>query len=282
MRSLAAELLLLRKRSSTWVLLGFWSLVALLFTYVFPYYAYTSGINFHREGTGAVLLTILVPQNFINNVLSTFPFFGGTIVLILGVMLMGSEFTWGTLTPAFTQRDGRLRVFFSKMLSLAIALVPFVLSVFILGFIASSLIAWREGQPIDPPSLWQIVKAMGTSWFILAAWSLFGVLLSVLWRGTALAIGLGIIYGLVLENIISAFGREIDLMRQVSKVLLRTGGYSLLNAMGVSIPGEAGPGGFSGPFLSGTAAALILAGYIILFAGVSALLIRWRDVAGAG
>ena len=280
MNSLAAELLLLRKRTAAWILLGVWSVMALLFSYVFPYYAYSSGTSFGPPGAGQILLLVLLPQNFINNLLGGFPFFGGIFVLILGVLMMGSEFSWGTLTPVFTQRDSRLRVFFSKMLALGIALVPFVASVFVLGFGASVLIAWRESQPVDLPALWDLIKALGTSWFILAVWAFFGVLLSVLARGTALAIGLGIIYGLVLENIINAFGRQIDLLHQVSKALLRTSGYSLLSSLGVSIQGEQGPGSFSGPFLSGTASALVLAGYIVLFIGISSILIRWRDVAG--
>lgn len=279
MNSFSAELLLIRKRSSTWILLGFWSLLAILFTYVLPYYAYTSGTRFHNQ---KIVLAVLLPQNFINNILNSFPFFGGTIVLILGVLVMGSEFTWGTLTPVLTQRDSRLRVFFSKMGALAATLVPFVLSVFALSFIASLLIAWHEGLSLDMPSLWDFIRAIGISWFILAAWAVFGVLLSMLWRGTSLAIGLGIIYGLVLENIISAFGRDIDLLKQVSKALLRTNGYSLISSLGVTIQGQAGPGSFSGPFLSGDSSALIMACYIILFTGIAAALIRWRDVAGTG
>lgn len=281
MNSLAAQILLLRKRSAAWILLGFWSLLTILFTYILPYYAYTSGIGFGHGPVRNVVLAVLLPQNFVNAILASVPFFGGTIVLILGVLVMGSEYSWGTLTPVFIQRDGRLRVFFSKITALGLALVPFVVSVFVLGFIASSLIAWREGQPFDLPPVLDLFQALGVSWFILAVWSLFGVTISVLSRGTALAIGLGIIYGLVLENIINVFGRQIDLIGQVSKVLLRTNGYSLLQSLGVTIQGEAGPGGFSGPFLSGTASALILGAYIALFLGLTAILIRRRDIAAS-
>lgn len=279
MNSLVAELLLLRKRAAVWTLLGFWCGMAILFSYLLPYYAYTSDINFHGRSVGAVLLFLLLPQSLIMNIMSSFPFFGGTMVLILGVLSMGSEFTWGTLTPVFTQRAGRLKVFFSKMAALAIALVPFVLAVFLLGLIASSLIAWREGQPIDLPSAWMFLKALGAAWVILAVWATFGVLLSVLSRGTSLAIGLGIIYGLVLENIISAFGRQIELLETISTGLLRTNCYSLIASLGVSIQGEAGPGGFSGTLLSGSRSFITLFVYIILFVGISAVVVRRRDVA---
>lgn len=280
MDSLMAELLLLRKRAATWTLLGFWSAMAMLFSYLLPYYAFTSDLNFHGRGVGAVLLVALLPQNLIANITSSFPFFGGTMVLILGALMMGSEFSWGTLTPVFTQRASRLKVFLSKMIALGLALIPFVGSVFVLGLTASVLIAWREGQVINLPPLFDLVRALGATWFVLAAWAAFGVLLAALSRGTSLAIGLGIIYGLVLENIISAFGRQIDLLASVSNALLRTNCYSLISSLGAGIQSEAGPGGFSGTLVSGTQAFAVLGGYIILFITVSAILIRWRDVAG--
>src|SRR3990170_5857062 len=171
MNSLIAELILLRKRRAVWILLSVWSFMELMFSYLLPYYAYTSGLGFH--GVSQILLLALLPQSFVTNVLQGFPFFGGVFALILGALAMGSEYNWGTLTPVFTQRASRLWVFFSKMTALIIALVPFVLSVFLLGVIASMLIAWREGQSISLPSLWVIVRAMGTSWFILIVWSSF-------------------------------------------------------------------------------------------------------------
>lgn len=281
MDSIAAELLLLRKRTAAWILLGAWSVTAMLFSYLFPYLSYTSGVVFHQRDVGQILLDALLPQNLVANILGAFPFFGGTMVLILGALAIGSEFSWGTLTPVFTQGASRLRVFFSKMLALGIALVPFVLLVFMLGFVASLLIAVREGQPIDWPPLWEVVRAMGVSWFILATWASLGVVLAALSRGTALAIGLGIIYGLVLEGVITIFGKQVDFLGQVSTAFLRTNGYSLVSALGVTIQGEMGPGGFSGPFVSGTQASLVMAGYIVLFIGAAAALIRMRDVAGA-
>lgn len=277
--SLIAELLLLRKRAAVYILLGFWLLMTVGFTYVLPYYAYKGDIAFHQRG-GAILLANLLPDHLVSTLLGSFPFFGGVIVLILGVLSMGSEFAWGTLTPVFSQRASRFKIFFSKMAALAIALVPFVILVYILGFVASSLIAMAESQTIAMPPLMDLLKALVSSWFIMAAWASFGVMIAVISRGTSLAIGLGIIYALVIENVISAFGQQIALLGHVSTVLLRTNGYSLLSSMGALFTGE-GPGGFSGQMVSGTQAGLVLGGEIALFLAVAAALVRWRDVAGS-
>lgn len=278
MNSLLGQLLLLRKRKALWVLLGFWLGMTVLFSYVLPYYAYRSGTSFERR-VGQILLVQLLPQNLVATVMGSFPFFGGVIALILGVLSLGSEYSWGTLTYAFTQRAGRLKVFFAKMLAVAIALVFFVLLVYLLTFIASLVIAMLEGQTIDLPPLWDVLKALSASWFIMAVWASLGVLVSVLSRGTALAIGLGIIYGLVIENLITVFALQVNFLDSLSKGLLRTNGYSLINSLGATVVGEAGPGSFFGSYVSGVQSFLVLAGYLALFLLVSAAFIRRRDIA---
>ncbi|MCL4474202.1 MAG: hypothetical protein M1539_01125 [Actinobacteria bacterium] len=287
MNSLIAELLLLRKRAAVWVLLGFWLGASLLFTYILPYVAFLRGLAFHRNISGLVLLQLILPQNIISNALNSVSFFGVVFVLILAVLSMGSEFSWGTLTPVFTQKASRTRIFFSKTGALAIALVPFVVLVFFIGLLFSLYVAWREGQTVLLPPLWDVVRALGAAWLIMAAWSAFGILISILSSGTALAIGLGIIYSLVVENVIAGFSSQIDFLLQISKGLLRTNGTALISALGVSMQsggggGGGGGGGFAGPSVPTLQAALVMTAYVVLFLGVSAYILRRRDVAGAG
>jgi ABC-2 type transport system permease protein len=76
---------------------------------------------------------------------------GGVFALMLGVLTFGSEYGWGTLRTVFVQRPGRLHVFGAKLLALAVALVPFVLSVFALGTASSYAIAGaRAPWPARP------------------------------------------------------------------------------------------------------------------------------------
>ena len=130
MTSIAAELLVVRKRSSTWILLGIWSALAVLFAYVIPYVEYLNG------SSGAELDPLL-PRSLAGNVIGGFPFFGGVFALMLGVLAFGSEYGWGTLKTLFLQRPGRLHVFGSKLLALGGVLVPFVLAAFALSAGAS-------------------------------------------------------------------------------------------------------------------------------------------------
>jgi ABC-2 type transport system permease protein len=273
-RNVMAELLVLRKRASTWILLGIWTTLALVFAYVVPYVTY---LNNPAEQP----LADVLPQQLVGALMGGFPFFGGVLALMLGVLTFGSEYGWGTLRTLFIQRPGRLRVFAAKLLALAVALVPFVLVVFAVGALASSTIALREGADIALPSAWLVVQGLAAGWLILAVWTALGVLLAVFSRGTALAVGIGILYALVIEGLLSALASQVSVVDRLVEFFLRANAYSLVTKLGVSADDVAnnGPGSFSGPFVGGGQALLVLAAYAAVFLLVSGWLLRRRDVA---
>jgi ABC-type transport system involved in multi-copper enzyme maturation permease subunit len=273
-RSVMAELLVLRKRTSTWILLGIWTTLALVFAYVVPYVTY---LNDSAEQP----LGELLPQQLVGSLMGGFPFFGGVLALMLGVLTFGSEYGWGTLRTLLIQRPGRLRVFAAKVLALALALIPFVLVVFAVGALASSAIALREGADIGLPSAWLLVRGLAVGWLILAVWTALGVLLAVFSRGTALAVGIGILYALVIEGLLSALASQVSAVDRLVEFFLRANAYSLVTKLGVSADEVAnnGPGSFSGPFVGGGQALLVLALYAVAFLLVSGWLLRRRDVA---
>ena len=272
-QSIAAELLVVRKRASTWILLGIWTLLALVFAYIVPYVQYLNG-------TTRRPLDDLLPQHLVAQLMAGFPFFGGVFALMLGVLAFGSEYGWGTLKTLFTQRPGRLRIVSAKLAGLAVTLVGFVLVAFALGALASYVIAVREGADVAWPSAWLLVRGLGAAWLILAVWAALGIFLAVLSRGTSLAVGIGILYSLVIEGLLSALASQVSLLDHLVQFFLRANGYSLAAALGVSTQdvGDRGPGSFSGPFVSGGQALLVLASYLVVLVAGSCWLLRRRDV----
>ena len=97
----------------------------------------------------------------------------------------------------------------AKLAALAIVLVPFVLALFSAGAVTSYVIAQIEDAPTSWPSAWLLLRAIAGGWLILAVWAALGVLLGVLTRGTSLAIGIGILYALVIEGLLSAFATAL-------------------------------------------------------------------------
>jgi ABC-type transport system involved in multi-copper enzyme maturation permease subunit len=269
---IAAELLVLRKRAATWILLGIWTFLGVMFAYIVPYALDPN------EATGG--LAEMLPHALAGNLLAGFPFFGGVFALMLGVFALGSEYGFDTLKAVFTQRPGRLRVLAAKLAALGIVLVPFVVSMFAAGAVASFVIARLEDAPADWPSAWLIVRALASGWLILAAWAALGVVLGVLTRGTSLAIGVGILYALVVEGLLSAFADSVDALRPLTDVFLRANGYSLATALGARADdiSSNGPGSFSGPFVSSGQAVAVLVALAGAFVAVAAAALRRRDV----
>jgi ABC-type transport system involved in multi-copper enzyme maturation permease subunit len=268
----AAELLVLRRRAATWVLLGIWTLLGIFFAYIVPYALDP------EDATGG--LRQFLPESLAGNLLEGFPFFGGVFALMLGVFAFGSEYGWDTLKTLFTQRPRRLRVFGAKLAALGIVLMPFVLALFASGAVASYVIAQIEDAPVAWPSAWLLVRAIGAAWLILAVWAALGVPLGVLTRGTSLAIGVGILYALVIEGLLSALAGSVDVLEPLTQVFLRANGYSLAAALGASVDAieSSGPGSFSGPFVSSGQAIAVLIGFVAGFVALTGVALRRRDV----
>jgi ABC-2 type transport system permease protein len=272
-RNVSAELLILRKRAATWILLGIWTLLGIFFAYVVPY-----ALDPEDSPVG---VEQFLPESLAGNLIAGFPFFGGVFALMLGVFAVGSEYGWGTLKTLFTQRPGRLRVFAAKLVALGIVLVPFVLVLFAAGAVASLVIAQIEDAAVTWPSAWLLLRAIGAGWLVLAVWAALGVLLGVVTRGTSLAIGVGILYALVIEGLLSAFADSVSLLEPLTQIFLRANGYSIAAALGASVDSieSSGPGSYSGPFVDSVQALAVLVAFVAGLVAVSGLLLRRRDVA---
>jgi len=272
-RNVSAELLVLRKRTATWVLLGIWTLLGIFFAYIIPYALDPD------DAPGG--LDQFLPQSLAGTLIAGFPFFGGVFSLMLGVFALGSEYSWGTLKTLFTQRPSRMRVLAAKLIALAIILMPFVLALFVAGAVTGYAIAQIEDAPVDWPSAWLLVRAIAAGWLILAVWAALGVLLGLVTRGTSLAIGVGILYALVIEGLLGAFTDSVSVLAPLTNVFLRANGYSIATALGASKQTieSSGPGSFSGPFVDSAQALTVLIAFIAGVVVLSGFLLRRRDVA---
>lgn len=272
MASLTAELLILRKRTATWVLLGIWVGLALLFSYLLPYLT--------AAGASAPTPTSTLPENLVTTLLAGYPFFGGVLALILGVLAAGSDYGWDTLKTLLVQGPARLRILTARLGALAVMLVPFVAGVFACGAVASLVVARAEAATVTWPPAGELAMGLAAGWFVLAVWAALGVLLGIATRGTAMAIGVGIVYALVIEGILSAIATQVTWLTGTVEYFLRANAYSLVTAAGVPTAalGDNGPGSYSGPFVAAPQASAVLAAYLVAFVGVAAWLFHRRDV----
>ncbi len=283
--SFSAELLKLRKRPATWVLALVWVAVVMLFGYVLTYSFVANAppppddipeeAQAQQEGFAQAQLDVLLPENVLENMFGGGFFgIGAAILLILGALAAGSEFGWGTMKTILSQRPGKLAVLFGKLLALAVFLVVFVALGLCGAAAASFVVAGFEDAAVEWPPAGDLLRGLGAGVLVFAAWALFGFALAVVFRGTALAIGLGLAWALVIENTIAALPIESDAFENLRKATLGENTFGVTSYFGSPFPE-----GFGAPaaLLDADRGVVGLLVYVAVFVLISALFMR-RDV----
>ena len=283
-RSLAAstraEVLRLRKWPAVWVLAGVWLILNLTFAYVFNYIAYTTGSgNFGTSEATDGLLADLVPEAIPRVYSGGLPMFGGAIMMIIGALAAGSGFGWGTWKTVLTQGPGRLTAFGGTLLALGAVVVAILVGQLALDVGASTLIATVESQALSWPDAGELAQSVGGGLLISAMWAAAGVLIGVLTRSPAIAVGLGLVWSLVVENLLRGVANLISGLEYVTDVLPGTAAGSMAGALGAAPEsgGDGAPGVLT--VLSGGESALLLAAYLVVFMVLAAVTMRRRDLA---
>lgn len=276
--SFTAEWLKLWKRPSTWVLGVVLVALALTLSYglvvlaVFLLGARPSATGRLAAGTIDSIKAALYPERFLRTTLSAFSGalgYGNAIALILGVLVTGSEYGWSTLQLVFTQRPGRLSAFGGKLLALAIALGIYTLALLAAGAAASAVLGAAYGHLTPWPDPGAVARALGTAWLVMGLWASLGVVLAVLFRQTALAIGLGIVYAVAVDGIVLPTLGIVSSARNVLRGFPGANVTALVALFGANRPQVT---------IDATQAALVVAGYLVVFVLISALLVARRDV----
>jgi hypothetical protein len=278
--SVRAELLRLRKWPTVWVLGGVWLALNLTFAYVFNYIAYTTGSG--NFGTGEAtegLLADLMPEAIPRIYTGGLPMFGGAIMMILGALAAGSGFGWGTWKTVLTQGPGRLVAFAGTLVALGVVVVAIIAGQLVLDFSASTLIANVESQTLVWPDVGALAQSVGGGLLISAMWATAGVLIGVLTQSPALAVGLGLLWSLVVENLLRGVANLINELEYVTNVLPGTAAGSMAGALGATAEGdgEGAPGVLT--VLTGTESATLLTAYLVVFVVAAAFTMRRRDLA---
>jgi ABC-type transport system involved in multi-copper enzyme maturation permease subunit len=262
-----AEALKIMRRPAVWTLLGVALALSLTFTYLVPYAGY-AGPTADRG------LAALLPDQLVGNSVGGLPVFLGALMLILGVLVSGSEYAWGTWKTVLTQDPSRLRVYAAKLAVSCVAALAGVLAVFTAGAIASMLIALAENSPIAWPGLTDLVAGIGAGWLIASMWTVLGALLGIALRGVALPVGLGLVWLLAVQNLLSLIAAPLlDGVAQLQKGLPGPNAGSLVAAVGASAdtPGV-------DALVGGGQAAVVIVAYLIAFAAVGGAVLRRRDI----
>lgn len=218
-----------------------------------------------------VLIMSLYPSNFVYNAMGAgFPL-GAAMAIVLGAILSGSDYSWGTLKTVMTQGPGRLTTWTGRVIVFMAWMAILTLVMFAVGAGYSVIIAVTQSHAIVWPAAIEIVKGMGTIWLLLAAFGSVGLALGVLIKQSAAALGVGLVYLLAVEILAVRF---ID--------GLNGGAYKWIGDLFIGQNATALTQNFAGravtSSISAEQAVLVLAAYIAGLFVVAGGLIRKRDV----
>jgi ABC-type transport system involved in multi-copper enzyme maturation permease subunit len=283
--STRAELIRLGRWPVTWVLSGTWLVLNLVFGYLFNYLSYrdsgsgTAG-GFAEGASGASLLAGMMPDRVPVTMVQGLPMFGGALVLILGALAVGSGYGWGTWKTVFMTGQRRVTALGGTLAALGIVLVGLIAATFLVDLLAAVSVATAESQPLTWPGLADSAQGLGAGLLIGAVWLAAGVLLGTLTRGPALAVGLGLVWSLVVENLLRGVANLLGPVEAVTDLLPGTAAGSLAGALGALAQNQ--PNGTPGvqTVITGTTALILLCGYLVAFLGGSLALTARRDLTG--
>ncbi|WP_408896927.1 ABC transporter permease [Nocardioides sp. R1-1] len=276
-RSTRAELRRLRAWPAVWITLGAWLALSLMFGYLFNYLAYRTGdTSFADENaTRAEQLASLLPNAVPEVILQGMPMFGGALMMVLGALVAGNGYGWGTWKTLFSQGVPRVPAVLGSVAALTALVVSTLLVTVAFDVGLSLLITLTEGQDVVWPSTGAVAEALGTGFLVLEMWAVLGFLLGTLARGPALSVGLGLVWALVVENLLRGVGQLLGWVESLTELLPGTAAGSLVGAV-VGADGEQTPGVLD--LLPADRAALTVGTYIVLAVLVSIVLVRRRDV----
>jgi ABC-2 type transport system permease protein len=275
------------KRPAVWVCLILLLVLLVAFGYGISYFIFT----YTKPPTGAnagaprldyaLLKQALYPAHFHQNTMSGAAPLGGVLVMIIGVLLQGSEYGWGTVKTAFTQRPQRWSILIARLVVVAAIALIAAVAVLGLGALTSLVIVNIDGKSSGFPDATTIARAVGGLWLIYFFWAVFGFVLATLFRQSALAIGLGLAYALVIESLIFGLGDQFggDPIRRIHQWFPLQNTTFLVEAFGQASPARANGGQVVTPFADATHAVVMLFVYCAAFIAGSLGLTQSRDIA---
>lgn len=277
------ELFKVWRRPGIWVLISVLLVLAILIGYAITWLIYTFPPPGSSQGlspgtTLADFKVALYPQNFVKQTLSQWGVLGGVFALIVGVLMQGSEYGWGTIKTLYTQRSGRLTMLFGKLAALAVVVALMVVGLFAVDAASSSVVAAIDGKTITFPAADVIVKAVVAAFLIFSFWAIFGLALSTLFKQSAMAIGLGLAYALVVEVLIFGLlgGLGGDIVKKIQQWFPIANTNYLSESFGsIRVRGIQGQ---QTPYADASHAVVMLLLYIVAFTAIAAYLSRTRDI----
>ncbi|RGC70511.1 ABC-2 family transporter protein [Micromonospora sp. MW-13] len=209
-------------------------------------------------------------DNLAANVYTNGQFFGLLIVMLLGIIVVTSEFFHQTVTTTFLTVPHRTAVMVAKLVAAAVLAMLFWLVTTVLNLMFGALIlnSVDVGAQLGNDAVW---RALGLNAVAYLLWSVLGVGIGVLIRSQI---------GATVTGILLYLGGSIGAVAVLSILASRYGEW--INKLQVVVPSLASSLMVSGTEIPGNpprwAGAAVLIGYAVVAGLIGALTMRRRDI----
>jgi ABC-type transport system involved in multi-copper enzyme maturation permease subunit len=246
-RLIGAELLKLRRRWATYVVLGV--LVVLMALVYLLIGALSSRAD--EDGAAGVSLILRFPNAYA--VINQFVFgLGSLLAVAYAAAIGGADWTWGVLRVVVARGEGRSRYVLAKAIGIAIVLIVGVLIAYGSGvlftFGAASLASVSPGQPLGTTGTETLWMSLILGTFVLLQRAAIGYAVAVLTRSQVAGVVVGIILFLgesILATILTVMsigrgfgGGLVQRETQWYQYLPFSIGDSVLSAAASSLPSD--------------------------------------------
>ncbi|MFC4021645.1 ABC transporter permease [Micromonospora sp. GCM10011542] len=273
MNLVRSELLKIRTTNTWWV----FALISL------PLWALTLLVNWLQADTltsnnlgdvpaeqAAQFEAAATPDALSSNLFTTGQFFGLLIVMLLGIIVVTSEFFHQTVTTTFLTSPHRTAVMVAKLVAAGVLALLFWLVTTVFNLVAGSAVLNAVGldSQLGNDAAW---RAIGLNLLAYLLWAVFGVGIGVLIRSQI---------GATVTGILLYLGGSIGAIVVISILAERWGDW--INNLQLLVPSLASSLMVTGAEIPGNpprwAGAAVLIGYAVVTGVVGTLLMRRRDI----
>ncbi|WP_229403039.1 ABC transporter permease [Micromonospora okii] len=273
MNLVRSELLKIRS-TNTWWVFGLISLPLWVLTLLFNWLQ-TDAMSGLESGDvpadqAAQFEALQQADSLAANIYTNGQFFGLLIVMLLGIIVVTSEFFHQTVTTTFLTVPHRTAVMTAKLIAAAILAMVFWLVTTALNLVFGPLVLNASDVPLqlDSGGVW---RAIGLNALAYLLWSVLGVGIGVLIRSQI---------GATVTGILLYLGGSIGAVAVLSILASRYGDW--INNLQLVVPSLASSLMVSGTEIPGSppqwAGAAVLIGYAVVAGVIGTLTIRRRDI----
>jgi ABC-2 type transport system permease protein len=272
--SIKSELRKIQRRPAFLIAAGLIAGIVVL-VYAVNYYQGWHPSSGHQAQANA-LLASLYPEQLVPNIIgAAFPL-GAAMAIVLGALLTGSEYSWGTMKTVLTQGPGRLTTTAGRVVAFEIYMVVWTIILFAVGAVCSFIVASVDSHVSVWPAAIDIAKGMGATLLLLACYGAMGMAFGFLFRQAAVALGVALVYFLMLEQIVVRFldGFNNGQYSWLADWTDAQNAQSLIESFTTTLLGRPVT-----PAVTADHALLVLAVYVVALLGAGGLMLQRRDVA---